>query len=185
MRNIVLVLLACASVVVSISCSNKQIIRQTLRRFEKTTIYFPSYMLVSRGGKMELSPVPEGFKYVIYISPKDCSTCEISHLAENEVIFNLGNKYNFNTLIIVSPSDESLEQTEWLIASRESDFPIWYDKDFSFRINNKGAIPEDKRFHRFLVNPDGVPVLIGNLQNVKIQELLRQFFEMGHNNLPL
>ena len=81
--NLLLLSVVCCSLLLICACGEKRQIRQTLRKFNTTTIVFPERMKVIQNGKDSMSPVPEGLKYVIFIPPEECSTCSIGHMPES------------------------------------------------------------------------------------------------------
>lgn len=182
--NLLLLSVVCCSLLLICACGEKRQIRQTLRKFNTTTIVFPERMKVIQNGKDSMSPVPEGLKYVIYIPPEECSTCSIGHMPEYAPVFSLGDTLGFSTVIILSPSPESRRDVDHLLHLKRFDFPVWLDADFAFRDTNP-AIPESRRFHCFLISSKGNPIFTGDLRRPYMQSLLKGFFRDSSINRDL
>ncbi len=144
-----------------VSCSEKLSIRHRLHRFESSIISFPDKLVKHEDNNTYPQSIPKGYRLILYVSPEECSSCYINQLNDNIELFQLGDSLGFTTMVILSPLEEDVEKTiSYLIKSKPS-FPVWIDTDGSFRRLNQ-HIPQDIRFHSFLIDERGRPVLVGN-----------------------
>ena len=73
-----------------------------------------------------------------------------------------------------SPGSEELEDVRLQLAVQDFSFPVYVDTYGSFARENTG-IPEDERFHSFLIGGDGRPVFVGNpLGSEKMQDIFQK-----------
>lgn len=101
-------------------------------------------------------------KFIVYHDSSACSGCKISHLEDLRGLFKLADSLaTFKVMVIFSPAQEEYDNVRDAIAVREFDFPVYLDGSASFRHANK-AIPDDERFHAFLIDGDGKPRFVGN-----------------------
>ena len=143
-----------------------------LEEFEGTQIFIPKDMTMIQSGKLSPYEIQQGTPvFIVYVSPDECSSCRISHLDKYEDLFLMAKSMDFDVMIILSPTDDQIEYIQdQLIQSRFS-HPVYLDSYSEFSGQNK--IPEDKRFHSFLINSDLYPVFVGDpTLNDKMQSIL-------------
>lgn len=98
--------------------------------------------------------------YVIYYSPEECSKCAINHMLTNKPYFDFAKRHGgFETIILVAPKEESFSEIQTLAEQQELSFPIYLDKDH--HLEAQGVIPNDERFHNFLLSKEGTVSYIG------------------------
>lgn len=156
------------------SCSSYSI-RKELESFLTQEVRFPSTLINCSDqyiGKSSLSDsIP---KLVIYVDSTQCSSCRIGHLSEyislQEESIQTG---QFMLMIILSPPIADYGHIKHLLESYKYPLMIYLDKMHSFRQEND-FIPDDTRFHSFLINRDRHPVLVGDPVR---SEKLRRLFE--------
>lgn len=168
--------LICVGIILLASCSDSIKIKHELRKFERKAIVFPEKMKVFEEAGVQFLPIPKGQKYIIYVSPEECSSCMIHRVGEYAPILALGDSLGFSTMIILSPLDSSLEQVEWILGNRPFSFPIWLDFDHAFRERNK-HIPKDRKFHYFLLDTEGMPIFVGDILEPAMAKLLLCVYE--------
>ena len=97
----------------------------------------------------------------------------ISHISEESSLFDLSRESgSFEYMIIISPTYENSESILNHLTHEKSPFPVFWDSNGSFyRINN---IPQDPRFHTFLINEFRRPVFVGN---PLVNETLMKLFQ--------
>ena len=85
-------------------------------------------------------------------------------------------------MTIFSPRAEELEEFRLQLSVQDIGFPVYVDTYGSFAGENAG-IPEDERFHSFLVGGDGRPVFVGNpLGSEKLQDVFQKVLADTKNN---
>ena len=155
-----------------------------LSSFMETEIELPADMEVYAEGGFStavldsLSPV----KMIIYYDSADCSSCRISHLIELEPLYWAAEEGHYDVVTIFSPRAEELEEFRLQLSVQDIGFPVYVDTYGSFAGENAG-IPEDERFHSFLVGGDGRPVFVGNpLGSEKLQDIFQNVLaDTKHN----
>ena len=159
-----------------IGCNErKQQIRDTLLRFEATTIELPERAIVVKDSSVSIASIPDNslLKFIIYFGAEGCSDCAITHLVELCGIFDLEKELgNFMPIIIFSPAPEKSEEIRTGIIQKAHPFPIYIDTDC---ILQKQGIPEDRLFRSFLLGKQGKPVFVGYpLANERMKKLFRK-----------
>ena len=159
------------------SCGERNEIRQVLSSFKETEIVLPSDMEVyDEGGfRMAVLDSLNSVKMIIYYDSTDCSSCRISHLIELEPLYrDVAEDGHYDVVTIFSPRSEELEDVRLQLAVQDFSFPVYVDTYGSFARENVG-IPEDERFHTFMIGGDGRPVFVGNpLGSEKMQDIFQK-----------
>lgn len=128
-----------------------------------------NYKIVMPYGIQEISErnikqvdLDNNVRLVILFDSLECSSCEINKL------FNYVSSYekihsiqSCQLMTIFSPRQEEYDEVVKQLMVLNFPYPIYVDMSGSFRKINK-CIPDDKRFHSFLLDRDGHPVFIGN-----------------------
>ena len=153
------------------SCQELSLVK-TLSDFEKANISIPSEMLYCDGDSISLTQCPKPPLFVAFISADECSPCFIETASIYGDVFDLGNKYGFSTMLILSPDKGVMQYCQDLLAREEVQVPLWLDLNNEFAIANAEKIPEDHRFHYFLLNEDYSPIVVGNPLNHKVKRAI-------------
>ena len=169
------------SVFFTTSCkTEKGELRLLLEEFEKTQIVLPSDMIMIKEGKI-CPYLKRDHKdmntMVFYIGEGECSDCRISHLWDYSELFELSQETGtFEIMIIFSPIEEDISYVQDRILSTQFSYPVYLDIHSLFSELNK--LPDDIRFHTFLLDSDGYPILIGNpLNNKRIRTLFNHIIK--------
>ena len=169
------------SVIFTTSCkTEKSELRLLLEEFEKKQIVLPRDMIMIKEGKIcpylnrdnkDLNTM------VFYIGEEECSDCRISHLWDYSELFELSQETgSFEIMIIFSPLEEDISYVQDRILSTYFPYPVYLDIHSLFSDLNK--LPDDIRFHTFLLDSDGYPILIGNpLDNKRIRTLFNHILK--------
>lgn len=100
-----------------------------------------------------------------YHDSLSCSSCQISHLADIQSIYELSDSLGtFEVMTIFSPRPEEYDQVLRDLEIREFEYPVYVDVTGSF-VSSNGCIPSDRRFHSFLTDSDRHPVFVGSSFN--------------------
>lgn len=97
----------------------------------------------------------------MYHDSLSCNSCQINHLNDYLCIYEKADTMSFDVLTIFSPRQEEYDEVMASLMKQDFPYPIYVDFDGSFRRANP-CIPEDNRFHSFLLDKDGHPVFVGN-----------------------
>lgn len=100
-------------------------------------------------------------RFVMYHDSLSCSSCQISHLNDYLYIYEKADTMSFEVLTIFSPRQDEYDEVIKRLMILDFPYPVYVDFDGSFRRANL-CIPEDARFHSFLLNKEGHPVFVGN-----------------------
>lgn len=108
--------------------------------------------------------------YVIYYSPEECSKCAINHMLANKPYFDFSKRQGgFETIIVVAPKEDSFSEILTLAEQQELSFPIYIDK--GHHLEAQSVIPNDERFHNFLLDKEGTVRYLGRpLSSEKTQK---------------
>ena len=145
----------------------------TIMSFENEEISFPTDLTLVQSGKVyENFPIRSIPHLVFYYDSLECAPCRIQSLITlNSLLLDNRLSKKFDVLPIFSPKKG---EGELIVAEAElaiHDLPIYLDTHQSF-VNNNPCIPQDPRFHSFLVDISGSPVFVGDPRNSKRLERL-------------
>ena len=155
-----------------LSCEDNRYLKNRLTSFEKETIALPQRVLKVENGKSGISTIqPEGKTLVIFFAPKECTSCALSHLKQSESILeSFDSAPAASVVVLFVPAEEDLQETVQLVSQENISIPVYVDFEGGF-LDNK--IPEDVRFHSFLLDEDGHPVVVGNpISSERIRDLM-------------
>lgn len=148
------------------SCNSTESgLRKNIRKFRECSIVVPNDMLALKGRKEinadeyinKIQP-----KLIIYYDSLSCNSCQVSHLFKLTALYELADSTEaFDVMTIFSQKAEEYDELMKELMIRNFYYPLFIDVDGSFRKLNQD-IPEDTRFHSFLINEDSHPVFIGN-----------------------
>ena len=65
-------------------------------------------------------------------------------------------------MTVFSPRQEEYDEVMKQLILLDFPYPVYIDFSGSFRGGNAETIPEDRRFHVFLMDVNGHPVFVGN-----------------------
>ena len=83
----------------------------------------------------------------------------------------------FRIVTIFAPRQEEYDEVIRQLMVLDFPYPVYVDFDGSFRKANP-CIPEDKRFHSFLLDKEGHPVFVGDpLASDRMMELFKEALE--------
>lgn len=100
--------------------------------------------------------------FVIYHDSLSCNLCQIGHLADITGLYELADSLGiFEVMTIFSPGKEEHNSVVKNLMVRDFEYPIYVDFIGNFRKTNTG-IPDNRKFHSFLIDGDGHPVFVGN-----------------------
>ena len=156
----------------TVTDNQKKKLADELRLFREVAITFPDNLLAKRYDEQapDISLLNRPLKMVVYVNREGCGSCKITGLLP-VYQFILENRHveKFGMVVILSPShiklsDDYLEQ----FRLRQTFF---FDLDGSFERLNP-HLPENERFHTFLLDENNKVVLVGNpVRNTKLKNL--------------
>ena len=159
MKNLLIFL-----IIFNIGCSQQQI-KEKLKDVYYTKIHIPTNLITIRNGIVSDDISSEAVylaKLLIYFSSEGCTPCKVSHISDLDTLFNMGLGINrFTPQVIISPSPKQFEDIITQVKFQNHDYPIYVDKDSKFRQLNH-HLPDDTRYHTFLLDKNNRVVLVGN-----------------------
>ena len=163
------------------SCSSrKKDIRNNIRAMTSHSITLPENMLVLEDGRVvsERDTASCKRQLIVWVSPSECSDCRISHLVDLEPIREELSKHPSAVMkVIFSPQEGDAPSVIRKIMSARPQGKIYVDSDCQFGVMNN-FIPEDNRYHSFLIDESNVPILVGNpVAGAGMMELFKKALE--------
>lgn len=116
-------------------------------------------------------------KYVVFIDSTECTTCVWNSLYKwNDIVSETTKKRSdVDFLFIMQPSSDKKDRLYMAMRKRISlESPIYVDTAGIF-IRKNFFIPQDKRYHSFLLDHDNKIILVGD---ILLNEKLRNLFYM-------
>ena len=177
MSQMRLVILFISSLIIS-GCAENQLIK-TIKTFQSAVIQIPNDLMVVENKSISnysdtLCPI----KMLVFFDSSCCSACQIKRLSDYCPLFDqakISNRYD--VMILFSPLPEICPEVIELLFMANYPYPVYIDHSGSFSEINK-HIPEDNRFHSFLLNKEGHPVFVGNpLASDRMMELFKEALE--------
>ena len=158
------------------SCGEYGVSRH-LRDFMDSTISIPNDIQVvsERQVHQVAASIIAGSKLVILYDSLECSSCQIGHLYDYLWSYEkLDSIQSCQLMTIFSPRQEEYDEVVRQLMVLNFPYPIYVDMSGSFRKINK-CIPDDKRFHSFLLDKNGKPVFVGNpMSGPRMMELFME-----------
>lgn len=144
------------------SCGHASLSRQ-LKSFSKETIVIPDELTEVRGHNVSrISDTRKEFTFVTYFDSLSCSRCQIAHLSDYTDLYEVADSVGvLDFLVVFSPRDEEYDEVVKELVLNDFPYPVYVDYGGYFRKAN-ASIPEDSRFHSFLLDRDGHPAFVGN-----------------------
>ena len=144
------------------SCSDQKI-KHDLRVFQREKVSLSLQFEAVTGRNIGHEALEDGtVSMVMYYDSTECSQCRISHLADCLPLYELADSIGvFRVVTIFAPRQEEYNELMASLMKLDFPYPLYVDFDGSFCKANPG-IPEDRRFHSFLLDRDGHPVFVGD-----------------------
>lgn len=162
------------------SCGNHYTVKTTMRQFVKENIEIPENIIMVENKICKPIDVSRlnSLKLIVYVDSLTCSSCRINRFAEMLPIYELAeNEGTFSVMAIFSPKSDKLDMVKRQLMLLEFPYPIYIDISREFVINN--FIPEDNRFHCFLIDNLGQVQFVGN--PTASEQLKSIFLNILHN----
>ena len=170
-----LVIMVCAAILIT-SCARIKL-RHELMKFESIPIVLPESMYVL--GPTHHAPDTVKATLIRYVDSTECTSCFLSTIYNYyEIQDLLDSLKGLDFKIIITPSQELIEELQIEILSCAYSLPIFYDVNREFLTRNP-TFPTNKLFRCFLVNSKGYPIMIGDPimgQSERIRPLLKEVF---------
>lgn len=165
-------------IVFASSCENMRIAHE-IKSFAGSAITVPKGLKIKCGGvdtTFQYTQIQTLAKMIVWHDNMACSSCRMKKIDEwnNIVAYSRDSIIGFEPLFIFSPNKDNLYNFELEINIADFDYPILVDYENSFYDVNP-HIPQDNKFHVFLIDKNNKVVLIGNpLHNQKLWVLYKQ-----------
>lgn len=129
---------------------------------------------------MEISPWKKAkLKYVHYVDSASCSTCYLSKIAANELLFRMEKLSNneFCNIFIINPDNVAKKRLKAGFHDKTIPQTIFVDSANVFTEVNPN-IPLESMYHTFLLDENNKVILVGSLLgNEKIGDMLQDVVE--------
>lgn len=173
MKYVIKITLLLASIVfLYSSCNQRQNLKNTLMKFMTNDITIPDSLMVIFDGRAIREPsFVEDNQLIMYIDSNSCTSCRISSLNNMLKLYELAEKDGrFSVLTIFSPSVSEVQDVERKLKQLHYPYPLYIDNNNLFsRINH---IPNDIKFHNFLINKEGKILCVGSpLENKQLNSV--------------
>ena len=155
------------------SGSEQKILHDMLYTFESSTIELPDHLLKIEGTSYSFSQVDMSLPTLVYYyGSEKCTECAINHLLEIQPMLHMADEcHKFQVMIIFSPKPEQITYVIDELSQRQFEFPVFVDIENDLA---GVAVPEDPRFHTFLLY-DKHPVMVGNpLSSEKLMDIFTE-----------
>lgn len=147
-----------------VSCGNRKLQRQ-MEVFTGSEITIPNGMRQMVGGRdsILMNPTDGSARLVIWIDPKECSSCRIGQMFRYNDVVDYRNEVGdgFVPVFVFSPPEDKIEEVMVKLKYGEFAYPVLLDEGHLFDTVNP-HIPDDSRFHTFLLDKNGKVVLVGD-----------------------
>lgn len=161
------------------SCTENRRVKAMMMDFIDSEIVIPNDLVCIQEGnltKIDLDSLKQN-KYIIYYDSLDCSSCRVGHLMDIYPLYQMADTMGFSVLTIFAPRIRDIDEIKLQLMVSQHPFPVYIDLSREFTIRNR-EIPLDSRFHCFLIDNEGKPLLVGNpLYNEKILDLLNEILQ--------
>lgn len=144
-------------------CNRDAALQSQLLSFKACKIAFPEKVLVVENGCAAMREMPDyhPFSLVYFLGYKDCFECEIGHLHNLVPVFQKAEAdKRFQPIVIFAPEAEEIEHTLRDLKHSVFPYPIYVSLNDEWA--KASGIPEDSRFHTFLLDENGHPLLVGD-----------------------
>lgn len=168
MKRLLLLKFVCILIggIILSSCSEEARLKRITSRFVESKIVIPHGLYAMEGrqyAEVDLSELKD-LKLIIYIDSLSCGPCRISHFHDMLSLYEFAESNgNFSVMTIFSPSEDVLHEIEKELFLLDFPYPIYVDIYGEFARFN--SIPQDRRFHEFLIDLNGEVRFIGNPMN--------------------
>ena len=162
-RKRIPVILIVAIATACLSGCHRLEMRKMLRKMMGSTVVLPENITCYNNGIWsELNDsIRDTPKFVFYIDSTDCSTCVLSHIGQYYHVFTYADSTKaFIPFVLLSIGEKHYDEITHCIILTEPSYPIYIDTENLFKPLNP-FIPDDDRFHSFLINERGSPILVG------------------------
>lgn len=153
-------------------------IRRMYHKMVANTIILPDSLARAYDREVEIVDgrfMSDSMLFVVYVDSTKCGTCFLENLRVYEPVYKLSQETSlFKLVILFSPSLRMPPLIEEYASRQGYPFPVYFDRGHTFSERNK-LLPEDSRFHSFLLNKERYPVLIGDPTNPNILLLLKDY----------
>lgn len=168
-------LLATCLCTIFMSCGEHYKVKKIISDFTASEIILPDELecIYKKQVRNIVKDTLKPYKYIIYYDSYDCSSCRIANLTNIYPLYSFADTNNISVLTIFSPKEEDIDNVTLQLIISDLDIPIYIDVNNIFQKQNP-SIPRDLRFHCFLLNNDGKPLLVGNpITSDRIMRLLQ------------
>ena len=170
-------LIACSSML--LSCCSGNVIKQNereLQKFISDSVIIPFELAESDVfGKETKSTEPIKYWLIYYIESVSCTACEISKLAEHEILSQSDSTFQYISFVYIFDVDKHLkDDVHSMLCRYRIKSPAYIDTEKIFKKNNP-SFPRSALLHTFLIDSHGHVILAGDpFLNKNIMNLMKE-----------
>lgn len=170
--------LCCGIFILGLASCETQKLQKALERFIQKEVIIPQGILQMTQGidTIMLNPTAGDARLVVYVDSLDCSPCRLGHMYDYEEIIEYHDEIGaeFVPVFIFSPPRAKVKEVMLSLKMTDFNYPVFIDTNHIFGSSNT-HIPEDKRFHTFLLDKNGQVILVGDpVNNPSLWKLYKQ-----------
>ena len=153
-----------------VSCNNMNI-RKELKRMMNFEITIPHLHHAIFNGEDVVMHFPNeaSVRMIALFDSTFCASCHLPNMKVwNEVIaYSKASHSRFEPIFIFSPKQEEVVSLKQSLRDNMFEWPLFIDENGDFLKNNH-VIPQDSRFHTFLLNSENKIILVGSPVNNEV-----------------
>lgn len=158
--------------VFSVSACGNPKLKAVYDAFCQENITIPQDLLLVRDGELiDSYSIPDVPRLVYYLDSNQCSVCNISKLQKLHI--DPAEQIYVASIVQLPLKDREYVKSTIEYAELEVNASVFLDENNSF-IKNNPFLPDDRRFHTFLIDPDGKIRLVGDPTS---GDLMEKMFE--------
>ena len=163
------------------SCLNTDIETKLKSMRENSVSFPPSLLQIMPGDSLIQTPITSSRPLlVVYLDSTECIPCRINRFDQYEEL-RKETSGKVEVAVIMSPKRDDCNLSSHYVSIQHFGVKVYLDTTQRFHHLNS-FIPDDTRFHSFLIDSDNTPVVIGDpIYSLKIKNLL--FNYLSHNTL--
>ncbi|MBQ0149553.1 MAG: hypothetical protein MJZ04_04015 [Bacteroidales bacterium] len=167
--------LLAAFIILAPGCERHKV-KTSLQKMESEAIVFPDNLICIMDGE-DVEPIipPYPSTLVIYADSTECSKCRISNYFKYSDLMAHGKATRrYSVLFLISPPQSDRDPLLEYIRVLGLEYPIYIDYNNEFMKLN-AHVPENSRFHTFMVDDQGKVLLVGDpVANSEIMPLFEK-----------
>lgn len=149
--------------ILAISCKNAPIDKIVQNMMGQEVKIPSSIILYSKNTESIIMNNEHLTKLIVYLDSTECASCTINsmYMWENLLSFSKSSENKLDIIFIAAPKEEDTIHVINSIISNNNNCPIYLDRQHDF-IKMNDFMPQDNKFHTFLLDKNNKIIMIGN-----------------------